>query len=69
MSSRKFTFQYAHWNGATVTVSAKDEATAREKASSEMDRRYEKRGMEPPVAWSLRLIPTPRHQNHQKVKP
>lgn len=52
----KFTFSYAHWRGATVTVIASDEAAARLKAQDVMDSRYEKRDLEPPVAWNLQLI-------------
>ena len=50
---RKFTFKYGYWTRATVTVRATNEAEARLKASEEMDRRYAKRGAEPPVAWTL----------------
>lgn len=52
----KWTFQYAYWSTATVTVRAWTEDQARAKAAAEMDRRYAKRDKEPPVGWTLRLI-------------
>lgn len=52
----KFTFKYGHWKRATVTVYAKSIEQALDRAHTEMDRRYELRGDEPPVAWTLRPI-------------
>lgn len=52
----RYTYRYAHWKNATVTVYAKDEGLALMKARDEMDRRYERAGKEPPVGWSLVLI-------------
>lgn len=52
----KWTFQYAYWAQATVTVRAATETEARQKACVEMDRRYDKAGKEPPVGWTLRLL-------------
>lgn len=51
-----YQFSYAYWPGATVTVRAADPQRAYEKACEEMDRRYEKKGEEPPVALTLRLL-------------
>ena len=53
-----YTFRYAYWKRATVTVRARDPITALAKAREEMDRRYERAGREPPVAWSLEWIDT-----------
>ena len=52
----RYTFQYAYWKNATVTVRAKDEEHARLKAYETMDKRYEKANREPPVGWTLALI-------------
>ena len=52
----RYTFKYGYWANATVTVHAKDEGLARMKARDTMDKRYERLGEEPPVAWSLELI-------------
>ena len=54
----RYTFRYAAWERATVTVKARDPITALSKAREEMDRRYEKANKEPPVAWSLEWIDT-----------
>lgn len=56
MKGLAYTFSYGYWAGATVTVRADNEAEARLKASEVMDKRYEKLGKEPPVAWTLDLI-------------
>ena len=53
-----YTFRYAYWKRATVTVRARDPITALAKAREEMDRRYDRAGKEPPVAWSLEWIDT-----------
>lgn len=53
-----FKFSYGAWRGATVTVKARDIAEARSKAAVELDRRYEKAGLEPPVAWTLAHLST-----------
>lgn len=54
--TKPFTFSYAHGRGYTVTVRATDEYEARIKAREEMDRRYEKARLEPPVSWTLRRV-------------
>ena len=51
-----YTFSYGHWARATVTVHAKNEDSAIMKARDTMDKRYERLGKEPPVAWTLELI-------------
>lgn len=51
----KYQFSYGYWAGATVTVRAKTYEQAVGKARCEMDRRYEKKDREPPVAWTLNL--------------
>jgi len=56
MKRGKYKFSYGYWAGATVTVDATSEDEARIKARAEMDRRYEKLGKEPPVAWRLVLV-------------
>jgi hypothetical protein len=53
---KRYTFQYAYWKTATVTVLATDEEQARLKAYDTMDRRYERSGKEPPVGWTLDLL-------------
>jgi hypothetical protein len=53
---KRYTFKYGHWARATVTVHAKNEGSARRKARDMMDKRYERLGKEPPVAWTLDLI-------------
>jgi hypothetical protein len=52
----KYTFKYAYWKTATVTVRAINEQQARLKACDTMDKRYEKRNEEPPVGWTLELV-------------
>jgi len=52
----KYTFQYNPWKSATVTVTATSYRKAIEKAREELDRRYESRDIEPPVAWGLEPI-------------
>lgn len=53
---KRWQFSYAYWKQATVTVYAYTIEEARLKACAEMDRRYDKKGMEPPVAWTLKLL-------------
>lgn len=52
----KWQFSYGYWKTATVTVKASSYEEAHGKACEEMDRRYEKRGEEPPVGWTLTLL-------------
>jgi hypothetical protein len=52
----KYTFKYAYWKTATVTVRAINEQRARLKACDTMDKRYEKLNKEPPVGWTLELL-------------
>jgi hypothetical protein len=52
----RYTFRYASWKTATVTVYAFDFNQAVNKAKKVMDKRYEKQDREPPVAWTLTLI-------------
>lgn len=52
----QYQFSYGAWPQATVTVRAPDAKSAHRKACEEMDRRYEKAGREPPVAWTLTLL-------------
>lgn len=59
---KRWTFSYGYWTRATVTVYAADFNQAWAKARTEMDRRYEKRGWEPPVAWSFTLLKQPRRK-------
>jgi hypothetical protein len=54
----QYQYSYGSWPQATVTVRASDAKTAYRKACAEMDRRYEKAGQEPPVAWTLQLLRT-----------
>ena len=58
MKSRdKFTFRYGDWPWMTVTVRATSEQEADLQARATMDKRYERKGYEPPVGWTLRRIP------------
>jgi hypothetical protein len=52
----KYQFQYSMTPGCTVTVKANDYEQACYKARTELDRRYEKAGKEPPVGWTLWLL-------------
>ena len=52
----KWQFQYGYALNMTVTVKAWDYDSAVLAAKNELDRRYAKRGWEPPVAWSLMYI-------------
>ena len=54
----KWRFKYGI--GFTVTVSAVTCEQAAMKARGVLDKRYEKAGKEPPVAWSLCLIEGPK---------
>lgn len=53
---KKYTFQYAEWANATVTVKARSMGDAMEKARATLDARYEKLGKEPPVGWTLTQV-------------
>lgn len=53
---KKYQFAVGIWQDRTVTVRARDYEEAVFKARGELDRRAEKRGDEPPVAWDLTLI-------------
>lgn len=55
MSTCKYAFRYGYWKRATVTVRANSVEQALDKARGELDRRYEARDEEPPVAWTLQL--------------
>lgn len=52
--TKRWTFEYAP--GLNVTVRAASLDIARQRAAKVMDRRYEAKGKEPPVAWTLTLI-------------
>lgn len=51
---RRYTFQYGHNLNVTVDAKNRDEAVLR--ACTVLDKRYEKAGKEPPVAWNLTLL-------------
>jgi hypothetical protein len=52
----KWQFSYGYASNMTVTVQAKTREEAVQRACSEMNRRYDRRGYEPPVGWTLRLL-------------
>jgi hypothetical protein len=49
----KVTFQYGHHKTMTVAVTAGSLHEAVLKARDEIDRRYEAKGLESPVGWTL----------------
>lgn len=53
---KRYTFSYAQWKTATVTVYAYNMIEAIQKARDVMDRRFAKRDLEPPVGWTFDLI-------------
>jgi hypothetical protein len=53
---KKFQLSYGSAKNMTVTVKAKNFTEALDKAKAVMERRYEKRDLEPPVGWTLTLV-------------
>ena len=56
LANKKFKFKYGAAKSQTVTVTATTEAKAMFKAIGLLNNRYDKRGLEPPVAWTLKRV-------------
>ena len=56
MKKAKFTFAVGIARSRTVTVHAENMDDARLRAIEALDRRAEKSGAEPPVAWDIELV-------------
>lgn len=61
---RRYTYEYGH--NLTVTVDAKNPNEAKLRACIMLDKRYEKAGKEPPVAWTLVLLRVTACRKHQE---
>ena len=61
----RYTFAVGIGAVRTVTVKAPDLETAMDKAEAELDKRAEKKNVEPPVAWTINLL---RMENESLVR-
>ena len=64
----KYKFLYGYDASMTVTVRAGSYDSARQIACETLDMRYDKAGMEPPVAWTLEMIEFTHASKIKKLK-